>query len=179
MLHAPSPTGEPVPLVIASVAAAPATGWLSIGPCPGRADEKRNLARDLAAIRATGVTILITLMTRDELDELGVGDLQAESRRIGLIRHHLPIRDFGTPDARWEEAWQLVSPGLRAALRQGSGIHLHCRGGCGRSGMVAARILAELGVAPGAAIARVRAARPCAIETAEQENVVRGAKPAI
>ena len=40
-------------------------------------------------------------------------------------------------------------------------------------GMVAARLLVELGVPPEAAILRVRAARPCAIETPEQEAAVR------
>jgi ADP-ribosyl-[dinitrogen reductase] hydrolase len=49
---------------------------------------------------------------------------------------------------------------------------LHCMGGLGRSGMVAARLLVELGEEPRTAIQRVRAARPGAIETAAQEAYV-------
>ena len=45
----------------------------------------------------------------------------------------------------------------------------HCRGGLGRAGMISARLLVESGVEPEVAIAKVRAARPGAIETREQE----------
>jgi len=42
-------------------------------------------------------------------------------------------------------------------------------GGYGRTGMVAARLLIEFGVEPEEAIARVRSARPGAIEMPQQE----------
>ena len=45
-------------------------------------------------------------------------------------------------------------------------------GGLGRSGMIAARLLVELGEEPRAAIQRVRQVRPGAIETAAQEDYV-------
>jgi ADP-ribosyl-[dinitrogen reductase] hydrolase len=51
---------------------------------------------------------------------------------------------------------------------------VHCRGGLGRAGTVAARLLAELGMAPADAISRVRAVRPGAIQTqAQREYVMR------
>ena len=50
---------------------------------------------------------------------------------------------------------------------------LHCRDGRDRTGMVAARLLVELGCHPSDAINRVRGARPGAIATAEQEAYVR------
>jgi ADP-ribosyl-[dinitrogen reductase] hydrolase len=46
---------------------------------------------------------------------------------------------------------------------------LHCRGGLGRSGTIAARLLVELGENPRVAIDRVRRARHGAIETPAQE----------
>jgi len=49
---------------------------------------------------------------------------------------------------------------------------IHCTGGLGRSGMIAARLLVELGEEPRLAMQRVRAARPGAIETAAQEAYV-------
>jgi ADP-ribosyl-[dinitrogen reductase] hydrolase len=58
-------------------------------------------------------------------------------------------------------------------LRDGGNIVIHCRGGIGRAGMVAARLLVELGDAPDVAIAKVRVARhPRAVETLEQERWV-------
>jgi ADP-ribosyl-[dinitrogen reductase] hydrolase len=56
-------------------------------------------------------------------------------------------------------------------LCDASNIVVHCRGGIGRAGMVAARLLVELGDAPDVATAKVRAARhPKAVETLEQER---------
>ena len=54
---------------------------------------------------------------------------------------------------------------------------VHCRGGLGRAGMISARLLVESGVEPNAAIERVRAARPGAIETPQQEEWVRSGSP--
>ena len=54
---------------------------------------------------------------------------------------------------------------LRERLRAGERVLVHCRGGLGRAGAVAARLLIEFGATPVTAIAQVRAARPRAIET--------------
>ena len=61
---------------------------------------------------------------------------------------------------------------LRNALLAGHRVLVHCRGGLGRAGTVAARLLVELGVPAVEAIRRVRAARPGAIETIEQQQYV-------
>ena len=45
-------------------------------------------------------------------------------------------------------------------------------GGLGRAGTIGARLLIELGMEPTAAVRQVRAARPGAIETREQEKYV-------
>lgn len=150
----------------------PAPGWISLGPCPGRKDQGRDLAADIASIRASGAVSVLTLCEQQELDELGVGALGRAVVSAGLVWRHLPIPDFSTPSSTWELLWNVSGPLLRAHALGGHGIHLHCRGGCGRSGMIAARLLVELGVAPGEAIRRVRAARPCAIETTAQEEAI-------
>jgi protein-tyrosine phosphatase len=62
---------------------------------------------------------------------------------------------------------------LHAELSSGGLIVVHCRGGLGRTGTVAARLLMERGVMVEGAIRRVRAARLGAIETTEQEDYLR------
>ena len=57
-------------------------------------------------------------------------------------------------------------------LREGRNILVHCRGGLGRAGTIAARLLIEIGIDPKIAISEVRAVRPGAIETVEQEKYV-------
>jgi len=54
---------------------------------------------------------------------------------------------------------------------------VHCKGGLGRAGMVAALLLIETGDPPGAAIRKVRAVRPGAIETPAQERYVLAYRP--
>lgn len=58
------------------------------------------------------------------------------------------------------------------ALMQGGKVLVHCRGGLGRAGTVAACLLVESGVAPSEAIRKVRTARSGAIETREQQRYV-------
>ena len=85
----------------------------------------------------------------------------------------LPIRDVDVPDAGWEKDWQVKGPIIRAALRNGDRICVHCMGGLGRTGLFAARLLVEFGMSPDEAILAVRKARPGTIETTAQENYVR------
>ena len=45
---------------------------------------------------------------------------------------------------------------------------VHCMGGCGRSGMILLRLMIDAGETPDSALARLRTARPCAVETKAQ-----------
>ena len=62
---------------------------------------------------------------------------------------------------------------LRAILRAGFNVLVHCKGGLGRAGTIASRLLIELGIDPHAAVAAVRAPRLGAIETPAQFAYVR------
>ena len=128
-----------------------------------------SLETDLEAIRASGASTLVSLVGDPELGRTGAEDFGASVAAAGLAWHHLPIRDFGVPDAPFETAWAVSGPALRQRLAAGEKVVLHCFAGLGRSGLVAARLLIELGEAPSQAIDRVRAARPGAVQTAEQE----------
>jgi protein-tyrosine phosphatase len=77
-----------------------------------------------------------------------------------------PVADYAVPPRGAD--WDAVSARLRAVLAAGGRVLVHCRGGCGRSGMAALRLMVEGGEAPAAALARLRAVRPCAVETPAQ-----------
>ena len=99
----------------------------------------------------------------------GLGDMTVSQ---GLDWYHLPIRDVSVPSTAFEAQWAEAGETLRTRLLGGQSIVVHCRGGMGRTGIVAARLLIELGEKPRMALQRVRAARPGAVETAEQERYV-------
>jgi ADP-ribosyl-[dinitrogen reductase] hydrolase len=114
----------------------------------------------------------VTLIEPHEFDLLAFPRLGDEARLRGLDWLHLPIRDVGTPGRAFEAAWPGHSANLRKRLAAGENV-VHCLGGLGRGGMIAARLPTEAGGDPNVAIARVRAVRPGAIETPAQENRVR------
>lgn len=132
----------------------------------------RDLDHDLAAIKAWGATALVTLIEGYELEILSVADLPQKVQAIGLEWHQLPIMNRDAPYEEFEENWMVSGRRLRERLRQGERIVVHCVYGLGRTGMIAARLLVELGESPDSAIRRVRAARPGAIETELQEQHV-------
>ena len=59
-------------------------------------------------------------------------------------------------------------------MRIGERVILHCYAGLGRTGMIAARLLVELGVEPEQAIAEVRLINRRRIQTRGQSDFVRG-----
>ncbi|MGH7122294.1 MAG: cyclin-dependent kinase inhibitor 3 family protein [Gemmataceae bacterium] len=169
------------PLEIAAVSAGPALGRVGITFCPGKYDRQamtgywdRDLAIDLDAIRDWGAAAVITLLEPKEILLLQVERLGEEVCRRGMLWFHLPIADVSKPDEGFERNWVPAGDALRTLLRSGRDVLVHCRGGLGRAGTIAARLLIELGMEPATAVDRVRAVRPGAIETLEQKQYVLG-----
>ncbi len=145
------------------------SGRLGIMPLPGRNGQ---LETDLATIVAWQPSLVISLVEPDELATLGLSHLPAEILAQSIPLLACPIPDFGIP-----EAVNPIEPALASAsdaLQTGGSVLLHCHGGRGRSGMIAARLLVLSGASPSDAIRQVRAARPGAIETSQQEAWITG-----
>ncbi|MCU0948760.1 MAG: ADP-ribosylglycohydrolase family protein [Porphyrobacter sp.] len=168
------------PLQIAEVRVDAHYGSIGLTLCPGKRQSlaasgvwERDLVADMEAIRAWGAQAVVTLVEPDELEELRVSGLGAEVHRQHMAWFHLPIRDVSVPGADFEQAWMTYGARLCAMLRDGFKVLVHCKGGLGRAGTIAARLMIELGVEPERAIREVRLARPGAIETPEQEAYVK------
>lgn len=169
------------PLRIDVVTAGPAFGRIGITFCPGKYDPHglsgawdRDLVLDLDAISDWGAAAVVTLLEPKELMLLRVEGLGQEVLRRKMLWFHLPIVDVSIPSEKFEQEWDVAGEELRSILRRKLDVLVHCRGGLGRAGMIAARLLIELGMEPKKAIASVRAARPGAIETSNQEKFVLG-----
>lgn len=142
---------------------------IALCACPGL---EQPLVTDLEALRDQGARGLVTLVEERELSMLGVHSLRQCVEALGMRWWHLPVRDMQTPDPHFEKLWTNAGRELREMLAHGSSFAVHCRGGLGRTGMIVARLLVELGSEPQAAIERVRRVRPGAIETRDQEAFV-------
>jgi protein-tyrosine phosphatase len=175
-------TSETDPLRIAQVMAG--AGLIGLTICPGKrggsvfgAGWERDLDADVRVIREWGAAAVVTLIEDHEFKMLGVERLGEAVVAAGIEWHHLPIRDVQVPDAGFEAGWASAGVRLGNRLRNGERVLVHCRGGLGRTGMVAARLLVEVaGVTPQRALDDVREARHGAVETPEQEAWVLGLK---
>lgn len=169
-------TSHSSPLIIAEVPLGPNSGCLGLTICPGKKDLSsnwdRDLFTDLKAILDWKATTVITLIEDHEFRLLSVQSLGSEVRAIGMDWLHLPILDVSVPDGRFEHLWQTAGIVVHERLDAGERILIHCRGGLGRTGLVAGLILVERGIRPLDAIRQIRDVRPHAIETFEQENYV-------
>lgn len=177
-------TSKSHPLQIASIALPGKAGAIGITICPGKKDPAamtgawhRDLDIDVAAIRSWGAAAVVCLMEDFELHSLGVQALGATVEAAEMGWHHLPIRDVSIPSAAFERSWKIKGAELRKLLAGGGKLLIHCKGGLGRSGVIAARLLVEFGMVPEEAIALVRKYRPGAIENLAQEGYVRKMKP--
>ena len=176
-------TSETHPLRIDVVDADGCGGVLGLTFCPGKVQPDamngpwaRDLVKDLQAIRDWGASALVNLLEAHEMRELQVLQL-AEAIGTSLAYFHLPIWDADIPGLDFERSWKTVGAELRRRLLDEEKILIHCKGGLGRTGTVAARLLVELGLDPEEAIRRVRRARPGSIETQAQEDYVRRQTP--
>lgn len=160
-------------------------GRIGLTLCPGKVGPSglgpiwtRDLKLDFAAIREWGASAVVTLMEADEMEAFNVDDgLDAAARAIGVDWYPLPIGDGGVPSAAFERSWTWAGLRLRELLRAGKRVLVHCRGGLGRTGMIAARLLVELGSPVAAAVEQVRASRRGAIENYAQHRHVCETRP--
>ena len=142
-----------------------AGGILAIAPLPGVEGEYE---KDLEHLSDWKPALVISMTTQAEMTVAGAGDLGADLQDAGTRWAHLPLEDFTGPDAEQEEEWHAISRSALSALQGGGRVLIHCRGGCGRSGMAALRLMVEAGEDANTALTRLRSIRPCAVETDAQ-----------
>ena len=177
-------TSNSHPLRINSLNVPGCTGTIGLTFCPGKTQKngwtgawQRSLDLDLAAIKTWGADAVVTLMESKELDLYDVRDLPGKVQDLGMTWIHLPIQDEHAPTKQFDLAWHTEGKALVDRLISGQRILLHCKGGLGRTGTVAAKLLIEFGYSADEAIAIARNARSDTIDSGQQENYVRRQLP--
>ena len=140
-------------------------GTLALTSMPGRGGD---YAGDLDTISSWKPGLVISTATEVEMFQAGAQDFGSDIQSRASRWVHLPIEDFNAPPRTVLDEWPSVSSAVRHALSGGGRVMLHCKGGCGRSGMLVLRLMVECGEQPDKALVRLRALRPCAVETGEQ-----------
>jgi protein-tyrosine phosphatase len=136
-------------------------GKLLMTPCPGV--KETGVEESLKQLQQSGAQAVLTLMSNSELDKNGVADLGDRCQAAGLKWYHCPVPDDRAPESEFVDAWANASGEVHSLLNQGAGIAIHCKGGSGRTGLIAAQILLERGWPLDKVRTEVNALRPKAL----------------
>lgn len=147
----------------------PWPGRLAIVPRPRGGDWLEDEARSW---KDSGLDVVVSLLTPDEVREFELEQEEAVSRAQGIQLCSFPIPDRGVPASR--RRFATLIDRLREALGSGKNVAVHCRQGIGRSALVAASVLVSEDEDPEDAFTRIRTSRGRPVpDTVEQSDWVR------
>ncbi len=115
------------------------------------------LETEMAQLRRERADILVSLLTDDEVIELGLSQEADECKIAGIDFRNFPIPDRDVP-ASTEDFRKFIAE-LHAELRGGKSIVAHCRAGIGRSSLLIASLLKLEGMTAAEAFRRISVAR--------------------
>lgn len=146
-------------------------GRVALASCPGRLDLGSTLRDDLDRLAAQEIRTVVSLVEDREMEFYGAFGLRAAVREAGLRSIHFPMVDTQPPGDLFAARSLCIQ--LLGWLGEGENTLIHCIGGWGRSGTVAASLLTHQGYDAAAAINLVRRARsPRCVESRAQESFV-------
>ena len=168
-------TSESHPIRIAEIQLT-AGQKLGLSFCPGKVQQfarsgpwKRDVGMDLDSIRNHNFDVVVSLIEDFEFQELEVESIQDGAVEQANMRWiWVPIKDGYIPTSSNVDGLNQVLD----AFLSGDSVFVHCKGGMGRAGTVAAWLLTHVGRTAQEAAAEVRSVRPGAIENRKQAGWV-------
>jgi protein-tyrosine phosphatase len=131
-----------------------------------RGDEQ--LEKELRAIRNHGIDVLVSALTDEEVEVLGLERELEACAAHGIEFVRFPIEDLGVPASR--EDMRELAGRLAGRLAEGKRVAIHCRGGVGRASLLAACVLALEGDSADEAFAWIRRARGCNVPNTDEQR---------
>lgn len=131
---------------------------LILTPCPGT--KEASLTDSIEQLKSQGVTIVVSAINRQEMADKNVADLPQQIENAGLQWFYAPIEDDCAPGEEFHAYWSQCEAAIQNALNSGEKVALHCMGGSGRTGLLAAHALLGRGWQLDDIIQQVKALRP-------------------
>lgn len=145
-------------------------GTLLLTPCPGTMQDSTEAVLQILASK--GSAAVITLMQQEELAQHNVLNIASIAANLGMQWFHLPIEDEGAPTEEFEAQWAVCKKQVHALLDDNKAVVIHCKGGSGRTGVVAAQILLERGMALEESVNKIKSLRPNAFSHKVQVDYI-------
>lgn len=130
-------------------------------PCPGT--KESSVKEALATLKAAGTKAVVTMMPNSELQRFNADSIPSECAALGMQWFHIPAEDDSEPEAAFELAFAEHKVQLLKLLEGPGAIAIHCRGGTGRTGMLAASLMLEKGMAWPEVKKRIQQVKPTAL----------------
>lgn len=143
----------------------PWTGRLAVASHPHGGER---LTHGLEAWRDDAVSAIVSVLTPTEVIELALTEEPNVASALNLEFKNFPITDRGVPKSG--SAFETLIADLSAQLSNGLNVVIHGRNGIGRSGLVAACVLAHEGIAADNAIERIQRARGTFVPDSEEQR---------
>ena len=147
-------------------------GALVLTPCPGT--KEATLDASLAQLKEQGVEAIVTALDDHELASKDVAALGEKTRALGMQWFQIEIEDDCAPGADFAAKWQAASPALHQVVDNGGKVAMHCMGGSGRTGLLAAHLLLEKSWDLSKIVQEVQALRPGAFTKPIQVEYING-----
>jgi protein-tyrosine phosphatase len=129
------------------------------------------LCDELNALSREGIDVLVSMLTDEEINELGLHRESEECEAAAIKFINLPIPDRSVPSDR--DSFLRSVEQLAAMVREGRFLGVHCRASIGRASVLAVSVLVRLGWDVDKAFYAVELARGCSIpDTPEQRRWV-------
>jgi protein-tyrosine phosphatase len=131
------------------------------------------LSDELSALSREGIDVLVSMLTEEEANELGLERESEDCQAAGIRFVNLPIPDRSVPSGT-DDFLRSVEE-LAEIVREGRFLGVHCRASIGRSSMLAVSVLVRLGWEVKKAFDAVESARGCSIPDtiAQRQWVIR------
>lgn len=135
------------------------------------------LQADLETVRDAGIDVLVSLLTREDNEDLDLTEEGRIAQQLGMGFISYPILDRCTP-ADMTGFRRLVAD-LRDQVRAGQSVGAHCRGCIGRATVLLASVMIALGWEVGEALRLIERARGFPVpDTPEQLEWILNFQPA-
>ncbi|MFL5742602.1 MAG: dual specificity protein phosphatase family protein [Flavisolibacter sp.] len=102
------------------------------------------LADEIGNLKKQNVTLLVSLLEKEEINELGLQHQETICKSSGIDFINFPIVDRDIP--RTNDKTDRLVDFLMNKLQGGSSVVIHCRMGIGRSSIIAASVLLRAGL---------------------------------
>lgn len=144
---------------------------LFLTPCPGT--KALGLEETIQQFSQQGIKALVSLTPNNEMEKLAVTGLPNLCERYGIQWFYAPVEDFQAPAQAFQEEWPKCKNEIHQLLSDKQAVALHCHGGQGRTGTVAAQLLIEQGFTFEQAKSTIKAIKPGALTNDKQVDYLK------